>query len=466
MANLFRIDRKKPLIYYSSSPVKEVYLNGTYLYRHEGTVTYKIDTDVTKTATVEYGQSVLSPSFTPAKTDWTFVGWRADTNANSTILTSQTMGTTNITLYAVFQQTITGTFKSYNKTATATGIRYYNNGTVANATLTAPTGASYSGWTWRGWSKANVTTGNAAVGYANGAEITGVSANATYYGLYSTTITGTFKSYNKTATATGTKYWNAADKTVNATLTAPTGATYSGWTWRGWSAAGTTTGNASVKYANGAEITGVSANSTYYGLYSATVTVKYNKNGGSGTTSNSTGTKYWNAYGNTTGASITLRSCGFTYSGKSFSKWAKGSTSGTQYDAGTAVTLTADTTFYAIWKTDSKSFSGSLSNWSGTSSSKESDYIGSGYSTFSITIKATKCNPDNGNDPVEDGLGTSAWGDVSIIGSNGTVTDVVGKFFDEQSGSASGNLSTYGGKFKVHATGYAGKVSWSGTLKG
>lgn len=124
--------------------------------------------------------------------------------------------------------------------------------------------------------------------------------------------------------------------------------TKSGYTFVGWRA-----DNA----ANGTVLSGVVATgpTTLYAVFSKTITVTYNANGGSGSTSSSSGIMYYNN-GNTLGASITLRSNGFSYSGRTFQKWAMGSASGTQYSAGASVTLTANTTFYAVWKSASQSF--------------------------------------------------------------------------------------------------------------
>lgn len=95
-------------------------------------------------------------------------------------------------------------------------------------------------------------------------------------------------------------------------------------------------------------------------------TVSYNANGGSGTTSSHTNI--------TPGNSVTLRANGFTaptsavwtlsglnanggasikatFSSNSFYRWRTGTTSGTYRDPGYVFTPTANTTFYAQWKT-------------------------------------------------------------------------------------------------------------------
>lgn len=88
---------------------------------------------------------------------------------------------------------------------------------------------------------------------------------------------------------------------------------------------------------------------TLYAVFKKVVTATYNANGGSGTTADSTGNLYYNN-GNVQEARITLRRNAFTYSGKSFIKWAKGSVSGEQYGSDTVVSLDKDTVFYAIWE--------------------------------------------------------------------------------------------------------------------
>lgn len=95
--------------------------------------------------------------------------------------------------------------------------------------------------------------------------------------------------------------------------------------------------------------TTATSNMTLYAVFSKTITVSYNGNGGSGSVSSQTGTIYYNN-GNVKGATFTLKSNAFTYTDRTFQKWAMGSASGTQYAGGASVTVTDDTTFYAIWK--------------------------------------------------------------------------------------------------------------------
>ena len=89
-------------------------------------------------------------------------------------------------------------------------------------------------------------------------------------------------------------------------------------------------------------------NTTLYAAFKKTITVMYDANGGTGSTSDSTGDVYYNN-GNTLGATISLRSNGFSKLYYTFTKWAMGSASGTQYSAGDNSVIYDDTTFYAVW---------------------------------------------------------------------------------------------------------------------
>lgn len=109
-----------------------------------------------------------------------------------------------------------------------------------------------------------------------------------------------------------------------------------------------------------------------------------------------------------------------------------------------------------------QNFSGSLYAWKDHGSAS-SPYYGSGYSTFNITVNATK-DSDKGKNPTQDGGTTTSYGYVDIVGANGKTTTVVGRGYGDRTGSVSGKLSDYGGSFKVHAYGWAGEVTFNGTL--
>lgn len=236
-------------------------------------VSYYADTNNIVQIPLASGANALT-RYTPTKSGWTFVGWREDTSANSTVLTSKTMGSSNISLYAVFSQTVTNTFKSYNSTQTATGYKYYNNGNLVNATVTAPTGASYSGWTWRGWSSANDTGASSSPYFSNGSSMSDCTANATYYGLYQQTITLSYNGNGSTSGSvsshTGTRYYNAYGTYSNPSFTLKSnGFSRTNYTFTSWNLG-----------AAGATIT-LSANTTAYAQWKANSNPVYWYNGSS-----------------------------------------------------------------------------------------------------------------------------------------------------------------------------------------
>ena len=145
------------------------------------TVTYYINKN-TQTQQYKTGENVLKPSFTPSISGWTFIGWRENNTATSSVLSSKTMGNSNITLYAVFRQTITLSYNANGGSstpATQTGYRYYNNGNVANPSFTLAAAIARSGYTFQYW-RLNGTSGTA---YNAKGSIT-LSSNATMYATW------------------------------------------------------------------------------------------------------------------------------------------------------------------------------------------------------------------------------------------------------------------------------------------
>ncbi len=201
-------------------------------------------------------------------------------------------------------------------------------------------------WTCIGWSK---TAGTSAVITA---DITNVTDDFILYAVFSRDLAANFYELNAT-TATqvkGTIY----NKTTQTQVTTPA-LSNSSYTKVGWSASTNYTGSVTAQNTK-ITLTESTTGATYYAVYSYTVTVSYNANGGSGTMTASTGTAYLTANKTTSptkkSVSITLKNNTFTKAGYKFTKWAQGSTSGNQYAAGASVSLSANATFYAIWESN------------------------------------------------------------------------------------------------------------------
>lgn len=153
----------------------------TYNYSQNGGTSASVTT-----ATVGENDAIsLSP--TASKSGYTFLGWNTNANATSA-LSSLTMGTSNVTLYAIYRKTITVTYRDAQ--GTTSGSTYaYNNATSASIKLATPRtysdgcgGSSWNYvWTTLGWSTG--TTANGSVNYSSGQTIT-ISSNMTLYGQY------------------------------------------------------------------------------------------------------------------------------------------------------------------------------------------------------------------------------------------------------------------------------------------
>lgn len=339
--------------------------DGVALWTAGSTVTYYVDTNVYYTEEVDNGASCLSPKeFTPSKDGWTFVGWREDTTASGSVVDSKVMDSDPITLYAVYEKTITANFYSgwYPDTRvldTPTGKAYYNaSGDIQNAQITAPKGTGISGWTWRGWSNWYDGTANGDVNLNNEDTFYVHPDNdgITLLGLYQKTITAHFISGiggTSDQPVEGTAYYNSAGNVSTIDITAPSGKTETGWTWRGWSKYWDQAAVADV-YLEKDDTTTINHENdgiTYYGLYQQTITEKFIDYDGSKNNENPQyATTYYNSAGNTSYSNITVPNAA-EWSGMTFEGWSyPGSNS---FDVNVTkdqvLQSTADCTRYAIY---------------------------------------------------------------------------------------------------------------------
>jgi uncharacterized repeat protein (TIGR02543 family) len=211
------------------------------VFRQNITVTY-YNGNATASTVSDYRRynngTVINPSFTltqKALSGWTARGWSTGTAGNSGITYGNGAAFTrdsNITLYGMYQQTVTVTYYNGSTSALSTsGTKYYNsNGNVVNPSFTL-TQATLSGWTARGWSAG--TAGNASVIYNNGVTFTRDSS-ITLYGMYQQTVyLYTLVSGSKN-TYSGNRYYNSNGNTVNPAFTV-SNPSLSGAEFKGWS---------------------------------------------------------------------------------------------------------------------------------------------------------------------------------------------------------------------------------------
>lgn len=336
------IGGKKQKLYCGGVKIRKQYCQNNKIYSSGNFVYYNVDGKV-YSEEFDEGLSVLNPSsFVPTKTGWEFVGWRSDTVASASVISSLVMGDNEITLYAVFRQTVVVTYYNDSTTPkTDTKYRYYNSGNVVNPTFKLSQ-ASKSGWTARGWSTG--TNANSDITYANNAEFQR-DTNIALYGMYYQNITVTY--YNNSSYASnsvGTRYYNSNGSILNPRF-ALSQATRSGWTAVGWSTSNTATG--AIVYGDGVEFARDS-NITLYGRYNQTITVTYYDD--STTAKTTSGTRYYNSIGNVSNPKFTLTQS--AKSGWTARGWSTG-TSGNAaitYENGAEFTRESNVVIYGMYQ--------------------------------------------------------------------------------------------------------------------
>ncbi len=276
------------------------------------------------TATVNYGAAVdvSKTNRYGTKSGWTFVGWNTNKDA-TTALSSYTMGTSNVTLYAIYSKTFTATFIYYNNKTTEVPKTIYNKAT-APVSITAP-GAlgTPSGYSFRGWSTDKAA--NAKITVAVSGSIS-ISADVTYYASYQKTVTAifyystltkdnfTYSVKASTTTAAAIQYYGYTGTIINSNFTVPSAVTSS-------------TGGASAENYIGVAnainsatvVTPTTANTKFYAVYTESLTFYY-YNGTAHTSTTLTrrmlcdGTNYANSLSATAPTPS-------NYNGASFTSW-------------------------------------------------------------------------------------------------------------------------------------------------
>ena len=89
---MLQTHNKKSKVFLGNIKVKKAYIGSRRVYSAGNIATYYVDTGKVYSEEVDSDASCLSPTtFTPTKSGWTFVGWREDKTANSSVLSKKIM---------------------------------------------------------------------------------------------------------------------------------------------------------------------------------------------------------------------------------------------------------------------------------------------------------------------------------------------------------------------------------------
>lgn len=244
--------------------------------------------------TVVYG-STYGALATPTRTGYAFAGWYTSatggTQVTSTTKVSQHQNHTIYARWNVNSYTLTYNYSANGGSSATRTSASVSFGSNADLSVTA----SKSGYTFVGWN----TDRNATTGLSS---YTMPSNNATLYAIFKKTIAATVYSGSNRSTVT-TASVTVYNNTVSGNVTLPTSyGSVSGYSFSGYR---TDTSATSRSYTAGQSVS-LSNSTTFYAVYTKTITVSYNANGGNSTPGTQSGTAYYNTNGAATNPTFTL----------------------------------------------------------------------------------------------------------------------------------------------------------------
>ena len=202
--------------------------------------------------------------------------------------------------------------------------------------------ASKTGWDFLGWNT-NKDATSALVSY------TMPGRDLTLFAIYRKTLTATFQDYNGASLSSRVTKATMFNKATSTPVTLLAQQTYNdgaaAWTPAGWSSQ--TAADVTPLASNTQNI---SANITFYGLYRRNAyTLSYNANGGTSTPPSQSARQQANSSAIAVRANLPLILAGaISKPNATFDGWA--SATGTKYNAGASIQITANTVMLATWK--------------------------------------------------------------------------------------------------------------------
>jgi uncharacterized repeat protein (TIGR02543 family) len=276
------------------------------------------------------------------RTAYAFTGWNTQAGGGGTTYTvgaTFPMGTSNVTLYAVWTPTYTVMYDGNGSTGgtVPTDSNSYLQGAMVivkgNTGSLVRTAYAFTGW--------NTQAGGGGTTYTGGATFPMGTSNVTLYAVWTPTYTVT---YNGNLSTGGTVPTDSNSYLSGATVTVKNPGTMvrAGFTFNGWNTAADGTG---TPRAAGSTMTMGSANVTLYAMW-IRYFVTYNGNGNDGGAVPSDGTGY------PTGGTVTVLGAGtLSLSTGFFVGWNTAANgSGTTYLGGQTFSMgSANVTLYAMW---------------------------------------------------------------------------------------------------------------------
>lgn len=243
-----------------------------------------------------------------AVSGWTADGWREDGIAAAH--TIEPTGTVtmagDITIYAVYRRNATF-YSGVNMASSATATQYYNTtNKYSLLTLPSTSAAAITDYIPIKWVSAGGNDVDFNARYTDSGSV--------FYAKYTRPVTF-YSGVNKASSTTATQTY-ISDNHYSLTAPAISQAASLG---NGWSAVDWLQTDDNVHLAESGTYTG--SRSVFYAHYSRGISINYSANGGTGTTSPTTGTSYYNSSNVITSNQLTLASNGFSRTGYSFNGW-------------------------------------------------------------------------------------------------------------------------------------------------
>ena len=336
-------------------------------------------------------------SVKPSRSGYSFVCWNTYSNGNGTnYYGGNTIKmTANKTLYAKWKKNVTNYTLSFNGNGGSgvPGSITVSSGTTVTIPSKTPSRSGYTFVCWSTTANSNgATATGAGINYHPGGRIT-VSRNITLYARWQA---NTYKLYYNSNGGSGAPSGTYYGSSVTVTSAKPT---RNGYTFVCWNTSAF--GNGTDYYA-GNKIT-LYYNTTLYAKWKANVySLYYNSNGGNGAPR---GSSY------ASGTVVTVSSAKPTRSGYTFVCWNTSSSGGgTNYYAGSRVTVNRNITLYAIWKKNVTYYTLTYSA-NGGSGAPQATTAAEGTSVKVSSVK-----------PTRSGYNFVCWSTVSSSSGTGTVT--------------------------------------------